>query len=103
MALDQMALHSTNPWVLDTGATSHMASSDDILLTRLPHSSSITVGNGHSIHVVSRGTSILPTANTSFHLNNILVAPNIVRIFFLFVNLHVIIIVLSNLMHLVFC
>ena len=75
-----MALQGASPWVLDTGATSHMASSDGILLTRLPpYSSSITVGNGHSIPVVSRGTSILPTANTSFHLNNVLVAPDIVR------------------------
>jgi histone deacetylase 1/2 len=56
-----------------------MASSDGILLTCLPPPSSITVGNGHfSIPVVSRGTSILPTANTTFHLNNILVAPAIV-------------------------
>jgi len=69
-----------NPWVLDTGATSHMASLDGILLTRLPPcSSSIIVGNGHSIPVVSHGTSILPTANTSFHLNNILVAADIAR------------------------
>ena len=75
-----MALQGTSPWFLDTGATSHMASSDGILLTRLPpYSSSITVGNSHSIPVVSRGTSILPTANISFHLNNILVAPDIVR------------------------
>ena len=57
-----------------------MASSDGILLTHLPpYSSSITMGNGHSIPVVSHGTSILPTANTSFHLNNVLVAPDIVR------------------------
>ena len=80
MALDQMALQGTNPWVLDTGATSNIASSNGILLTRLPpYSSSITVGNGHSIPVVSRGTSILPTTNTSFHLNNVQVAPDIVR------------------------
>ena len=80
MALEQMVLQGTNPWVLDTGATSNIASSNGILLTRLPpYSSSIIVGNGHSIPVVSRGTSILPTANTSFHLNNVLVVPDIVR------------------------
>ena len=56
-----------------------MASSDGILLTRLPpYSSSITVGNGHSIPVVSHGTSILPTTDT-FYLNNVLIAPDIVR------------------------
>ncbi|KAF0909458.1 hypothetical protein E2562_036446 [Oryza meyeriana var. granulata] len=30
-ALNQMQLHSPSPWVLDTGATSHMSSSDGIL------------------------------------------------------------------------
>jgi hypothetical protein len=37
------------------------------------------MGNGHSIPFVSCGTSILPIANTSFHLNNVLVALDIVR------------------------
>jgi hypothetical protein len=53
-----------------------MASSDGILLTRLPPS--ITVGKGHSIPVVSRGTSMLPTTGT-FYLNNVLISPDFVR------------------------
>ena len=66
-------------WVLDTGATSHMSSSDGILLTRLPPSSPfIIVGNGQSIPVISRGTFTLPIADASFSLNNVLVAPALV-------------------------
>jgi hypothetical protein len=44
-----------------------------------PSSSSITVGNGTSIPVTSRGHFIPPTPTTNFALNNILVAPSIVR------------------------
>ena len=51
-----------------------------MLLQRLPPStSSITVGNGTSIPVTSRGHSILPTATANFSLNNILVAPSLIR------------------------
>jgi hypothetical protein len=39
------------------------------------------MSNGHSIPVVSCGTSILPTADTTFYLNNVLIAPDIVRNF----------------------
>ena len=82
-SLNQMALQGgagPSPWVLDTGATSHMAASDGILLSRLPHSPSfITVGNGASILVSSRGTSIIPIADHLFKLNNVLVAPHLVH------------------------
>jgi hypothetical protein len=67
------------PWVLDTGATTHMLSSDGILLSRLPPPSGITVGNGTIIPITSRGTSILSSPNSVFHLNNVLVAPDLVR------------------------
>jgi len=78
--LNQMALQGANPWVPDTGATSHKSSNDDILLSRLPHSSSyITVGNGSSIPICSRGTSTLSIADHIFQLNNVLVAPHLVR------------------------
>jgi len=80
-SLIQMALQGgVSPWVLGTRATSCMSSSDGILLSRLPHSSSfITVGNGASIPVSSRGTSIIPIADHNFQLNNVLVAPHLVR------------------------
>ena len=52
-ALQQMALEG-NAWVMDTGASTHMHSSEGILLSRLPAaSSSITVGNGAHIPVTS--------------------------------------------------
>ena len=57
-----------------------MSPSDGILLSRLPRSDSfITVGNGSNIPTSCRGTSTLSAANTTFHLNNVLVAPTLVR------------------------
>jgi hypothetical protein len=44
-----------------------------------PSTSSITVGNGTTIPVTSRGHSVLPTPASNFILKNILVAPSIVR------------------------
>ena len=57
-----------------------MSSSDGILLSRLPHSDSfITVGNGSTIPISYHSTSTLSEADTIFHLNNILIAPVLVR------------------------
>ena len=56
-----------------------MSSSDGILLSRLPPPSGITIGNGTINPITSRGTSILSSPNTLFHLNNVLVAPDLVR------------------------
>ena len=79
-ALNQMAEQRNSPWVLDTGATSHMSSNDGILLSRLPSPpSSITVGNGQSIPIFGRGTSLLQIADRPFHLDNVLVAPQLTR------------------------
>lgn len=51
-----------------------------MLLTRLPVPPSfITIGNGQTLPISGRGTSVIPLARTSFVLNNILVVPNIVR------------------------
>jgi hypothetical protein len=66
-ALQQMALQG-NQWVMDTGASTRMHSSEGILLSRssAAHSSFI-VGNGAHILVTSRGSSILPPIRpTSF-------------------------------------
>jgi hypothetical protein len=73
-------MEGNSGWVVDTSASAHMSSSDGILLQRLPPStSSILVGNGTSIPVTSTGHSILSTNASNFALNNILVAPSIVR------------------------
>jgi hypothetical protein len=78
-AIQQMALQG-DAWVMDTGASTHMHSSDGILLSRLPAAHSlITVGNGARIPVTSRGSSILKTDTSNFILNNILVTPSLVR------------------------
>ena len=80
MALQQLQLQGSSPWVMDSGASTHMHSSDGILLSRSPASHvSISVGNGSHIPVTSRGHSILPTAASNFALNNVLIVPSIVR------------------------
>ena len=79
-ALQQMSVQGSSPWVMDSGASSHMTSSDGILLKRLPTSiSSILVGNGTSIPVTSHGHSVLATTASTFALNNVLVVPSIVQ------------------------
>jgi len=78
-ALQQMSLQG-DTWVMDTSASTHMHSSEGILLSRLPTAdSSILVGNGARIPVTTRGSSILDTNSAKFILNNILVAPSLVR------------------------
>jgi hypothetical protein len=78
-ALQQMSVQGP-PWMLDSGASSHMTSSDGILLRHTPTSiSSILVGNGTSIPVTSHGHSVLPTPASTFALNNVLVVPSIVQ------------------------
>ena len=78
-ALQQMSLQG-DTWVMDTGASTHMHSSEGILHSRLPAAdSSILVGNGARIPVTTRGSSILDTNSAKFLLNNILIAPSIVR------------------------
>ena len=79
-ALNQMALQNQTSWVMDSGASSHMSTTDGILLSHLPSSHSfITVGNGHTIPITCRGESILPTATSNFVLSNVLVVPSLVR------------------------
>jgi len=57
-----------------------MSSNDGILLSRLPSPpSSITVGNGQTIPILSRGTSPLQIADRPFYLDNVLVAPQLTR------------------------
>jgi hypothetical protein len=79
-ALQQMSMQGSSPWVMDSGASAHMSSNDGILLHRLfPSVSYIIVGNGTKIPVTSSGPSILHTKTSNFALNNVLVAPSVVR------------------------
>lgn len=66
--------------MVDSGASAHMSSLDGMLLTRLTNSiSSILVGNGSSIPVMSRDDFVLSTKTSNFALNNALVVPLIVQ------------------------
>lgn len=63
-------------WVVDSGASSHMASSDGILHSSQnpSHPTRVTVGNGSSVPVTRVGCTSLH----SFKLDNVLVVPSIV-------------------------
>jgi hypothetical protein len=65
---------------MDSGASSHMSSSDGILLSRHPSShSSITDGNGQTIPISYRGESILHTPESNFPLHIVSVVPSLVH------------------------
>lgn len=72
---------SAADWYLDTGATTHMASSPGNFppahLT--PHSSSITVGNGAQLPVTHHTFSSIPTSSSPLYLRNVLVAPSLIK------------------------
>jgi len=68
---------STNYWVFDSGASSHVAANPGIvtpILSSFP--TSIVVGNGATLPVVGTGCSIIPGP---FHLNNVLLARGIIK------------------------
>jgi hypothetical protein len=57
-----------------------MSPSNGTLLSHLPPPpSGITVGNGTTIPITCRGTSTLSSSSSTFYLNNVLVAPALVR------------------------
>ncbi|GKD36651.1 ribonuclease H-like domain-containing protein [Tanacetum coccineum] len=72
---------TTGAWNMNTCASSHLNSSvtslSDIFNTCMYPS--ISVGDGHSIPVTNTGHSIFPTPTKSLHLNNVLIAPHIVK------------------------
>ena len=70
---------SGGDWYFDFGASSHMASDAGILSRSTPQSSSpssIIVGNGSLVPVISTGSTTLPG---SFQLHNILVSPGLIK------------------------
>jgi hypothetical protein len=72
---------STSGWVVDTGATSHMASEDGIFfhLRPLLHPSYVTVGNGSRVTVDQCGDATLTTPSSNFVLNNVLFVPALIK------------------------
>jgi hypothetical protein len=79
-----MALHppptSVQDWVADSDATHHTTPSVDNISTLRPltssNPSSIIVGNGSSLPIITVGDSVLPGP---LYLNNILLAPDMVQ------------------------
>jgi hypothetical protein len=85
-ALNNIASASTPPfvvgdWVMDLGATSHMASEAGILLSHSlpPFSSHVTIDNDVSLPISSTGHTTLPLSSRPFALNNVLIVPHIIK------------------------
>ncbi|XP_073359571.1 uncharacterized protein [Aegilops tauschii subsp. strangulata] len=85
-ALNNMTVQQQQPsppssdWYLDTGASSHMASSSGILSSANPcYSHRIVVGNGSSLAVTHTGHTTISTSHSPLHLNNILVSPHLIK------------------------
>jgi hypothetical protein len=73
---------SASDWFLDTGASTHIASSPGNLQSVRPLQlpTSITVGNGAQLPVSHTAAATIPTSpSSSIRLHNILVSPSIVK------------------------
>lgn len=79
----QLTPRPTQEWHMDSGASSHMASSSSILSSTQPLSpttpSSIIVGNGSLLPVTSTGHSSFHCFSRPLHLYSILISPHIIK------------------------
>lgn len=85
-ALNNMHVQQQQPplpsaeWYLDTGASTHMASTSGMLSTSRPYfSSGILVGDGTSLTVTHTGRATIPTATAPLSLNDVLVSPYLIK------------------------
>lgn len=83
-AMNNLSMQQTpafGGWVMDSGATSHMASDDGIIYSsyRFNSNSCVTVGNGTSIPIIRAGHMSLSTPHNSFQLSHVLVVPSLVK------------------------
>jgi hypothetical protein len=71
----------TNDWIMDTGASSHMANNPGILCSSSPPplNTSIIVDNGVPLSIHSIGPSVIPTSCSPLHLRNVLVSPHLIK------------------------
>jgi hypothetical protein len=77
---EQHCLAVVGEWVMDSGATAHIASDPGMLHSSRPSSSSfVTVGNGSTMPTSHIGHVSLPSSAHSFSLNNVLIVPNLVK------------------------
>lgn len=78
-----MTLHPPQEWLMDIGAETHMTSNSGTLsslstpTTATP--SSIVVGDGSILPVASTGSVSIPHSHGTFHLNNVLVSPHLLK------------------------
>jgi hypothetical protein len=71
---------SFGEWFFDTGASTHMSSGSGIHSSSLtPFSSFITVGSGARLPVTHTAATTIPTPSAPLHLNNVLVAPSLIK------------------------
>ncbi|XP_074271372.1 uncharacterized protein LOC141595305 [Silene latifolia] len=80
-AMYTLGLGPPEPWVMDTGATSHITS-DQGKLSSFVNSSipnGIIVGNGHSIPIKGYSQSKIPKPHPPFVLKNVLYSPHLVK------------------------
>jgi hypothetical protein len=84
------ALHAVPPptqytgggdWIMDIGASSHMANHPGILCSSSPPplNTSIIVGNGAPLPVHSIGPSMIPTSGSPLNLCNVLISPHLIK------------------------
>lgn len=68
-------------WYMDSGATAHLASSSGMLNSVLKDCTGkmVIVGDGSQIPITSFGSTSIPTNSRSLSLQNVLVAPNIIK------------------------
>ena len=73
------ASQSLNPWLLDSGATHHIASDLANLSLHQPYTGGeeVIVGNGAALPITQTGSTFLKTSTRPLHLNNILHVPAI--------------------------
>ncbi|XP_021724340.1 uncharacterized protein LOC110691714 [Chenopodium quinoa] len=82
-ALHTMTLQQPDPsWYMDTGATSHMTSTNGNLSSYFNlsnHHNNIVVGSGHTIPIRGCGSTTLPSPNPPLSLSKVLHAPKLIK------------------------
>ena len=77
--LAQSAYTTTNPWVVDSGASHHITNDVQNVHSACDYTGpeEITMGDGNSIAISHTGKTFLHTPTHKFHLSNTLCAPDI--------------------------
>lgn len=72
---------TNNPWVMDSGASNHIATQPGTLCSLFNNSifSTITVGNGSSAPVTHTENTSIPSTSRPLLLRNVLVCPSIIK------------------------